>query len=434
MPNIVIIGAQWGDEGKGKIVDLLSERFDIVARYQGGHNAGHTVIVNGHKHIFHLIPSGVIHPNIICVIGNGVVVDPFALVDEMRALEAIGIAVQGRLFISHRAHVIMPFHRTIEWVEEDARGDAKLGTTSRGIGPAYEDKAGRRGIRMGDLLDMDLLRAKIRESVQYKNNILCPAYGKPAIDAEEIFVSYAPVVEFLRDHVVDTAELIHEKLALGASILFEGAQGTMLDVDHGTYPYVTASNATAGGASIGTGVPPTSLDGVVGIVKAYTTRVGAGPFPTELLNPVGEGLRQRGDEFGASTGRPRRCGWFDGVVVRYARMINGIDAMAITKLDVLDTLPELNICVGYLYKGSPVKTLPVDAGAYANCQPIYKTLPGWVSRTTGLTEYRDLPEAAKNYLKFIADFVEAEISIVSTGPGRHETIFIQGSTLQELIA
>lgn len=434
MPNIVIVGAQWGDEGKGKLVDLLSERFDIIARYQGGHNAGHTVIVDGQKHIFRLIPSGIIHPNKICLIGNGVVIDPKALLEEIHSLEQTGLSVRGRLFISNRSHVIMPFHRSMEWADEDARGDAKLGTTSRGIGPAYEDKAGRRGIRVGDLLEPDLLRTKIIENVQIKNKILTQVYGKPPLDPEEIYVDYTHMAEGLRDYITDTVEFLNEKLAAGSSILFEGAQGTMLDIDHGTYPFVTASSATAGGACIGTGVGPTHLHGVTGIVKAYSTRVGAGPFPTELRNSVGELLRQRGDEFGAVTGRPRRCGWFDAVVVRYARMLNGIDNMAITKLDVLDTLPELNVCIGYSYKGSPVRTMPTDPDAYGHCQPIYKTLPGWLSKTTGVTEYRDLPEAAKGYLKFIADFVGAEISIISTGPGRHETIFLQDSRLQKLIS
>jgi adenylosuccinate synthase len=432
--NIVLVGSQWGDEGKGKVVDLFMDKFDIVARYQGGHNAGHTVVVEGQKYVFHLIPSGIIHPGKICVIGNGVVVDPHALIKEINAVKALGISVAGRLFISHRSHLILPYHSAIESAEEDARSDEKIGTTLRGIGPAYEDKTGRRGIRAGDLLDPDALWLKISENVRYKNELLTRFYQKPALDAREIYDNYLKAADQIKDLIIDTADFLNAAIDAGKSVLFEGAQGAMLDIDHGTYPFVTTSSATAGGAATGTGVAPTRIHGVLGVAKAYTTRVGAGPFPTELLDDTGALLRQRGDEYGASTGRPRRCGWFDAFVVRYARMINNIETFVVTKLDVLDALPELNICVGYTYKGSPVKWMPIDAHALNQCQPIYKSFQGWNSKTTGITEYQDLPQKAKDYLKFISDFVGADISIISTGPGREETIVLKETKLQKMLA
>jgi adenylosuccinate synthase len=433
MANLIVVGAQWGDEGKGKIVDLLTSHFDVVARYQGGHNAGHTVIINGKKYVLHLIPSGILHPEKLCVIGNGVVVDPLALKKEIEGLAAAGIGCKGRLFISNRAHVILEYHRMVEKSDEDRRGDDKIGTTNRGIGPAYEDKMGRRGLRMCDLLNPQTLRSRLEENIQAKQTAFPSISG--CIDIDELFKSACALGEELSEYVVDIAEFLNKKMDDGRSVLFEGAQGTLLDVDHGTYPFVTASSAAAGGACTGTGVGPTRIDGVIGISKAYTTRVGSGPFPTELLDSTGEQIRQRGQEFGASTGRPRRCGWFDAVVVRYSRLINNLGSLVITKLDVLDELKEIKICTGYRYKGSLLQSFPSEISVLSEFIPEFVTLKGWCQKTAGIQDINELPVIARDYLKRLSDLVKTEISVVSTGPDRKETIIVSPhSRLESWIA
>jgi adenylosuccinate synthase len=420
MANLVVVGAQWGDEGKGKIVDLLTSHFDIVARYQGGNNAGHTVIIKGKKFVLHLLPSGILHPQKICAIGNGVVIDPIALKKEIADLAVAGIICRGRLYISNRAHVILEYHRLMEKGEEDRRGEDRIGTTSRGIGPAYEDKMGRRGLRISDLLNMQLLRRRLEENLRAKQTVFPSIPDARMLD--EMCDEAKALGENLAEYVADVAELLNLSIDAGKNVLFEGAQGTLLDVDHGTYPFVTASSASAGGACTGTGVGPTRIDGVIGISKAYTTRVGEGPFPTELLDSTGERLRQRGQEYGASTGRPRRCGWFDAVIVRYARMINNLDSLVITKLDILDELREIKICTGYRYKGNLIKSFPPDIEVLGQCQPDYIAVKGWNQKTAGIQEYNGLPTLAKDYLNRLSDLVNTEISVVSTGPDRTETI------------
>jgi adenylosuccinate synthase len=410
------VGAQWGDEGKGKIVDLLTPHFDIVARYQGGHNAGHTVIIAGTKYVLHLIPSGILHPSKICVIGNGVVVDLSALKQEIAALAEAGISCDGRLFVSNRAHIILEYHRAMEQADEQLRGDQRIGTTSRGIGPSYEDKMGRRGLRICDLMTSEslchVLDVNAREkSVQF-----------PALDFKAIYDQTWTLGQELAGYFVDSAEYLNRAIEEGKNVLFEGAQGTLLDVDHGTYPFVTASSATAGGACTGTGVGPTRIGGVIGIAKAYTTRVGEGPFPTELTDAVGNEIRERGREYGASTGRPRRCGWFDAVVVHYSRLINSLDTLVITKLDVLDTLTELKICIGYRYKGTLLNAFPPEIRVLEQCRPEYQVVPGWNQKTAGIQDFEELPQLARDYLSRISELVRADISLVSTGPDRTETI------------
>jgi adenylosuccinate synthase len=422
MANLIIVGAQWGDEGKGKIVDLLAERFDVVARYQGGHNAGHTVIINGRKYVLHLIPSGILHPDKLCVIGNGVVIDLVALKKEIGDLEAAGIACKGRLFISNRAHVILEYHRLVEKGDEERRGQEKIGTTNRGIGPAYEDKMARRGLRICDLTNPVTLRRLLEENLKVKQTAF-PTIAD-SLDLDEICQNARALGEELSEYVVDGAEFLNQSMNEGKSVLFEGAQGTLLDVDHGTYPFVTASSATAGGACIGTGIGPTRIDGVIGISKAYTTRVGEGPFPTELTDAVGEEIRKRGQEYGASTGRPRRCGWFDAVVVRYSRLINNLGSLVITKLDVLDELREIKICTGYRYKGSLLRSFPPEISVLGECQPEYLTVKGWNKKTAGIQDLNELPGVARDYLKRLSDLVNTEISVVSTGPDRKETIIV----------
>jgi adenylosuccinate synthase len=419
MANLIVVGAQWGDEGKGKIVDLLTAHFDIVARYQGGHNAGHTVIINGQKYVLHLIPSGILHPRKICVIGNGVVIDLIALKNEIEDLAAAGISCHGRLYISNRAHVILEYHRLVEKGDEERRGEERIGTTNRGIGPAYEDKMGRRGIRICDLSDPQTLRRLLEENIRSKQASF-PVLS--SLDVDKLFENTRSLGETLSEYIVDAAEFLNKSLDEGKSVLFEGAQGTLLDIDHGTYPFVTASSAAAGGACIGTGIGPTRIDGVIGISKAYTTRVGEGAFPTELLDEIGEHIRKRGQEFGASTGRPRRCGWFDAVVVRYSRLINSLDSIVITKLDVLDELSEIKVCVGYRYKGSLLRSFPPEIRVLGQCQPEYLTVKGWNQRTAGVQKFDDLPGRAQDYLRRLSDLVGADISIVSTGPDRSETI------------
>jgi len=432
MPNVVIVGTQWGDEGKGKIVHLITDRFDIVARYQGGHNAGHTVIIQDEKYVLHLIPSGILHPGKVCVIGNGVVVDPAALEKELEMLK--DFEVKDRLFISDRAHLIMPYHRAVEAAEETRLAEERIGTTSRGIGPCYEDKVGRRGIRLGDLFHPELFRAKLETNLALKNEMLTHLYKVEPLDAEQIYVSYMKLAPNILPLVTDTAEYLNRAIGSGKSILFEGAQGTLLDVDHGTYPYVTSSNATAGGACIGTGVGPGAIDGTIGIAKAYTTRVGEGPFPTELTGKIGEHLQSKGDEFGASTGRPRRCGWFDAVVVRYACLINNIDTLVVTKLDVLDELDEIKICVSYEREGKLLDRFPMQMSVLEEVTPTYETHPGWKTDTSKIHDYQSLPKAARDYLDRISNLIKTDISIISIGPERDETIILEESPrLQKLL-
>ena len=420
----VIVGAQWGDEGKGKIVDVLSEGFSIVARYAGGHNAGHTVIINNKKFILQLVPCGVLRPGCRSVIGNGVVLDPMAFLKETSALRDAGVKVDGNLFVSNRAHVILPYHRMIELAAENAPGRVKIGTTSRGIGPAYEDKMGRRGLRVADLLDLKLLKTHIENACREKNMIAHALFNSEPLDADKMYDEYAAAAQKVRPFVCDTAVLLNQALAQGESIVFEGAQGTMLDIDHGTYPFVTSSSATSGGAVIGTGVAPTAIDLVIGVTKAYCTRVGGGPFPTEALDASGDLLRARGNEYGAVTGRPRRCGWLDLPLLRYAGMINGISWLVVTKLDVLDELAEIPICVGYKIDGKKTIEVPAQDSGYQKIECIYHKMPGWRTPTQAITRLEKLPKAAREYLKFVESETAARIGMISTGPGREQTIFV----------
>jgi adenylosuccinate synthase len=418
----VIVGAQWGDEGKGKIVDVLSENFSVVARYAGGHNAGHTVIINGKKFILQLVPCGVLRQGCRSVIGNGVVLDPLAFLKEVGALREAGVKVDGHLFVSNRAHVILPYHRMIELAAENAPGRVKIGTTSRGIGPAYEDKMGRRGLRVADLLDLKLLKKHIENAVHEKNMIAHALFNSEPLDADKMYAEYAQAAERVAPFVCDTAVLLNQSLAGGESILFEGAQGTMLDIDHGTYPFVTSSSATSGGAVIGSGIAPTAITGVVGITKAYCTRVGEGPFPTEEKGQFGDNLRKRGNEYGAVTGRPRRTGWLDLPLLRYSGMINGTSWLVVTKLDVLDDLDEIPICVGYKVDGKATIEAPAQASGYEKIECVYEKLPGWKTSTEGIRDYEKLPKAAREYLSFVAQETDAKIGMISTGPDRDHTI------------
>ena len=420
----VIIGAQWGDEGKGKIVDVLSEKFSVVARYAGGHNAGHTVIINGKKFILQLVPCGILRPGCRSVIGNGVVLDPLALLKETAALRENGVKVDGSLFVSNRAHVILPYHRMIELASENAPGRVKIGTTSRGIGPAYEDKMGRRGLRVADLLDLNLLKTHIENACREKNMIAHALFNSEPIDPDKMYHEYAAASEKIAPFVCDTAVLLNRAIANGESVMFEGAQGTMLDIDLGTYPFVTSSSATSGGAATGTGVPPTAINAVIGVTKAYCTRVGGGPFPSELLDKTGDLLRTRGNEFGAVTGRPRRCGWLDLPLLRYACMINGFSWLVVTKLDVLDELAEIPVCVGYKIEGRTTDEIPAHASGFDKIECVYKTLPGWQKLTEGITEVEQLPPAARKYLDFLAEACQTPIGMISTGPGREQTMFV----------
>ena len=426
MANLVIVGTQWGDEGKGKIVDLITERFDVVVRSQGGHNAGHTVNLEGKQYILHLIPSGILHAAKSCVVGNGVVIDPCALLEELEMLGEFDL--KGRLFVSNRAHLIMPYHTAVESAEEARLADRRIGTTSRGIGPCYEDKMGRRGIRIGELAYPDLFRSKVEANVEFKNKILSEVYGAATLDAGEIYDSYMEMSDSILGFVTDTAEYLSQQVKLGKKLLFEGAQGALLDIDHGTYPFVTSSNSTAGGACTGTGVGPSKIDAVAGISKAYTTRVGAGPFPTELEQSLGEKIRERGAEYGASTGRARRCGWFDAVVVRYSSMINDVDDLVITKLDVLDELEEIKVCVEYRVDGEVTKHFPTTIEGLEKVEPVYESHPGWLADTSEVRVYDELPENARNYLQRLAELTETQISIVSVGPEREATILRQNNT------
>jgi len=420
--SAVVVGAQWGDEGKGKIVDVLSERFAVVARYAGGHNAGHTVTLGGRKFILQLVPCGILRPGCRAVIGNGVVLDPFALLKEVNALRAAGVAVDGNLFISSRAQVILPYHRMIELAAENAPGRVKIGTTSRGIGPAYEDKMGRRGLRLADLLDLPLLHKHIENACREKNMIAHALFNSEPLDPAEMYSEYARAAKELAPFVCDTAALLNQAIARGEPVLFEGAQGTMLDIDHGTYPFVTSSSATSGGAVIGTGVPPTSIGTVIGVTKAYCTRVGEGPFPTEDKGEIGERLRAKGNEYGAVTGRPRRCGWVDLPLLRYSVMINGIAWLVVTKLDVLDELAEIPVCVAHKVNGKKTAEIPAQACGYQKIECIYRNMPGWRKSTQGTTVFDKLPGKARQYLAFMEKETGAKIGIVSTGPGREQTI------------
>jgi adenylosuccinate synthase len=424
----VIVGAQWGDEGKGKIVDVLSENFSVVARYAGGHNAGHTVIINGKKFILQLVPCGVLRPGCRSVIGNGVVLDPIAFLKEVAALRETGVQVDGSLFVSNRAHVILPYHRMIELASENAPGRVKIGTTSRGIGPTYEDKMGRRGLRVADLLDLKLLRTHIENACNEKNMIAHALFNSEPLDPDKMYQEYAEASAKVSPFVCDTAALLNQALVDGESVLFEGAQGTMLDIDHGTYPFVTSSSATSGGAVIGTGVAPTAIDTVIGVTKAYCTRVGGGPFPSEALDASGDLLRARGNEYGAVTGRPRRCGWLDLPLLRYAGMINGISWLVVTKLDVLDELAEIPVCVGYKINGKVTAEIPAHGSGYDAIECVYRTMPGWRTSTQGVTHVDKLPAAARDYLAFLEKETGARIGMVSTGPGREQTLFVDGFT------
>jgi adenylosuccinate synthase len=429
MKSVVVVGAQWGDEGKGKVVDYLAGSFDYIARVAGGHNAGHTVIIGEKKYVLQLIPCGILRPGRHAVIGTGVVVDPAALVAEIETLAKAEISVAGRLHISNRAHLIFPYHRELDKAAEGARGADKIGTTSRGIGPAYEDKMARRGLRMCDLLEPELFRKKAKSVVAEKNRLAKGAYGAD-IDFSHEVDETLKFGEKIREYICDTAEMVNAALDRGESVLFEGAQGTMLDIDHGTYPFVTSSSAISGGATTGVGVPPTKIKHVLGISKAYTTRVGSGPFPTEMPDLDAQELRARGKEFGAVTGRPRRCGWLDLAMLRYSKMLNGIDSLVVTKLDVFDTQREIQICVGYKYKGTPLREMPALAEEYEHVVPEYKTLRGWSeSSTYGVKDGAKLPGAATDYLKFISEFLQVEIGMISTGPERDATIVPEGTIL-----
>ena len=417
----VVLGAQWGDEGKGKIVDVLSERFSVVARYAGGHNAGHTVIIGGQKFVLQLVPCGVLRPDCRAVIGNGVVLDPLAFLKEVGKLRDLGVDVDRQLFISNRAQVILPYHRMIELAAESAPGRQKIGTTSRGIGPAYEDKMARSGLRVVDLLNTSLLRTHIQNACHEKNAIAHALFGTDPLDPEKMYEEYARASEQIAPFVTDTAFLLNQAIRAGESVMFEGAQGTMLDIDHGTYPFVTSSSATSGGAVTGTGVGPTAIGTVIGVTKAYVTRVGEGPFPTEIHDDVGEVLRSRGQEYGAVTGRPRRCGWLDLPLLRYSNQINGTEWMVVTKLDVLDELEEIPVCTGYKIGGKLIETIPADVRGLEAMEPAYIRLRGWRESTEGIADFAQLPDAAKAYLRFLESESGAKIGMVSTGPDREQT-------------
>ena len=416
--NLAVLGAQWGDEGKGKIVDLLTPHFEIVARYQGGHNAGHTVYVNGRKFVLHLIPSGILHDGVMCVIGNGLVIDLRALFTEVDDLARMGIDVDGRLAVSEKAHLILPYHRELDVLSEARRGERKIGTTSRGIGPAYEDKIARRGIRAGDLADPQALEHGVRENVNARNRLV----QETTMDWRAVLDQLLTDGERLKPWIRDVSLMLSEAMRQGQTILFEGAQGTLLDIDHGTYPYVTSSNASIGGVCTGLGVGPRMIGAVLGVAKAYTTRVGEGPLPTELTGEMGKRLRDSGNEYGAVTGRPRRCGWYDAVAIRYSVRINGLDALALTKLDVLDGLERIDICTAYRVGGQTLTELPSDVSRLSQCEPLYESMPGWSSPTKGLRRFADLPDAARRYVARLEDVSGIPAAIISTGSDRTETI------------
>lgn len=422
MPNIVVVGAQWGDEGKGKIIDTLTKDADVVARYQGGHNAGHTVVVNNEEFILHLIPSGILHQGKICMIGNGVVIDPEALIEEIAGLRKRDVVIDNNLFISKNAHLIMPYHRILEIESEKVKGSRMIGTTGKGIGPAYVDKMARVGIRMVDLLEPKIFREKIESNLSNVNCLLENIYKVERINPGEIYSRYMGYAEKIGRYINDVSSLANRYINEGKNLLLEGAQGTLLDVDHGTYPYVTSSNAMAGGACTGLGIGPTRIAGVIGVSKAYTTRVGSGPFPTELEDELGEALRTKGKEYGATTGRPRRCGWFDALVVRYSARINGFEGIALTKLDILDDCPKIKICVGYRYNGKVYEELPYESSVLWGCEPVYEEIDGWQQSTTGIKSLEDLPRKAKDYISRIENLVGVKIDLVSTSKRREDII------------
>jgi adenylosuccinate synthase len=431
MANVIIVGMQWGDEGKGKIVDLLCPAFDAVVRYQGGHNAGHTVRFRDRHFSLQLIPSGILHPDMLCVLGNGMVIAPDALLSELGRLYEAGVRFDGRLFLSNRAHILLPCHAELDQAREKARGKERIGTTSRGIGPAYENKASRYGLRLCDLFAPDL-EDRLRVQLNRIQVELTSLGGEPLAQPAAFADQCRRWAERLKPSLANTEQLLNGWIAEGKSLLFEGAQGTLLDLDHGTYPYVTSSNSTAGGASTGTGVPPTRMDGVIGVLKAYTTRVGGGPMVSELEGKIGDFLRQRGNEFGTVTGRPRRCGWLDTVVARYARLINGVDTIALTKLDVLDQFEEIPVCLGYRLHGEMIRHLPPERRSLEAAEPVLRTMKGWKKDTVGILDPADLPQAARDYVDLIEQEVEATISLVSTGPRREETIVREDPTLARL--
>jgi adenylosuccinate synthase len=422
MPVRIVIGAQWGDEGKGKIVDLLSSDAQYVVRYQGGANAGHTLKFDDTTIVLHLIPSGLFNGNSKCIIGNGVVIDPIALVEELEEVQSHGVQLQGRLFISSSAHLILPYHKVLDQVKEKSRGNDAIGTTGRGIGPAYVSKVSRIGIRMDDLLDEKSLNVKIRKNLEDINQALENVYGEEPLDADKMIEELKPAIETVKPFVCNTSQILHQALEDGESVLLEGAQGSLLDVDHGTYPYVTSSSPTAGGACTGSGIPPLAITHAMGITKAYCTRVGNGPFPTELENEYGETLRKNGQEFGATTGRPRRCGWLDLVALKYAVQLNGMNELALTKLDVLDDFDEIKVCTEYKLDGKTTKTFPLDNENVEKAKPIYKSFEGWNTSTREISTFNDLPNKAKEYIAFIEDFVDVKFNVISTGPKRSETI------------
>ena len=425
MSNVVVVGAQWGDEGKGKVIDILAEGFAYVARYQGGNNAGHTVVIGDEKFILHLIPSGILHKEKRCVIGNGVVVDPKALIEEIDKLESEGIEVKGRLFISENAHLIFPYHKVMDELKEKKKGKSKIGTTKRGIGPCYADKVSRSGIRMIDLLNEKAFSEKLKMNIEEKNEILKILYNFSGFSYEEIHGNYLRYRERIKSFICDTSLLLNDAIKKRQSILFEGAQGTLLDLDYGTYPFVTSSHSTAGGASTGSGVGPTKIDKVIGVVKAYTTRVGEGPFPTEFSPDMMEKIRIKGGEFGATTGRPRRCGWFDACVVRHAITVNGMAEIVVTKLDVLDELEKIKICVAYKHKGETYENFKGDIDMLDNCEPVYEEVDGWMQDTSDVKYFRNLPKNAKDYLKHIQKILKTKIVLVSVGSKRRQTITVE---------
>ena len=424
MATVCVIGMQWGDEGKGKIVDLLAEDADIVVRFQGGSNAGHTVVVEGKQFILHLLPSGILREDCISVLGNGVVIDPVQLSSEIDEIEGEGIPVNGRLMVSNRAHVVMPYHKKLDAAMEKARGDASLGTTLRGIGPCYAEKVSRSGVRIGDLVNPTSFRRVLETNLPGVNRILHRAYGEDRLTVDEVLDEYASSGEKLKPYVRDVAYYLNGAVGEDKDILFEGAQGSLLDLDFGTYPYVTSSNTNSANAAIGSGIPANKLQKIIGVMKAYTTRVGAGPFQTELTDATGDFLREQGKEYGATTGRPRRCGWFDAVITRYSAMISGVTSIALTKLDVLDNFETLKVCVGYRLNGSDINEIPVDVVSFEKCEPVYREFPGWMEKTSAMTEFSELPENASNYVHALSELVDVPIDIVSVGQDRRHTIHV----------
>lgn len=421
MATVVLVGAQWGDEGKGKVTDFLASRADFIVRFQGGNNAGHTVVVGDEEFKLHLIPSGILHADKTCIIGNGVVIDPAVLAAEIEGLEQRGVKM-ARLLISERAHLILPYHRLQDAAEENRKGNGRIGTTGRGIGPAYMDKAARTGIRMVDLLDTGTLRRRLEENVAFKNSLFERVYGTEVVSVEELYKACEAYAEKFARYIADTGVVLHQAISEGKNVLFEGAQGTLLDIDHGTYPFVTSSNPTAGAACIGTGVGPRAINTVMGIAKAYTTRVGGGPFPTELDDELGEDIRTRGREFGTTTGRPRRCGWFDAVVARYSVRINGLDYLCITKLDVLTGIPLLKICRAYRCGGKEIVHFPADLDMLSSCDPVYEELPGWEEDITGARKLEDLPENARRYIERLTELTGVPVAMIGVGTRREQTI------------